>query len=160
MADGLHLQQVLINLVSNAIKFTNAGEIELSLQLIHSNSQTNNTFRFSVRDTGIGFSTKNKSKIYESFTQEDFSTIRKYGGTGLGLSISNGILAMMDSNLELESTRFSSQENYKSIPIIGITAGIMRNEKAKCLEAGMDDFITKPILDEIFISLIMKWVLH
>ncbi|WNH10490.1 ATP-binding protein [Thalassobellus suaedae] len=103
LTDGLRLQQVLINLVSNAIKFTKEGEIELSLQLMHTNSQATNMFRFSVRDTGIGISTQNKNKIFEAFTQEDLSTTKQYGGAGLGLSICNGILAMMDSNLQLES---------------------------------------------------------
>ncbi|WNH10491.1 response regulator [Thalassobellus suaedae] len=61
---------------------------------------------------------------------------------------------------EIENTLFLNQKSYKSIPIIGITAGIMRDEKTKCLEAGMNDFMAKPIINNIFISLIRKWILR
>lgn len=100
LTDGLKLKQVLVNLMSNAIKFTNEGEVEFKISMIRTEK---NTFRFSVRDTGIGIKEEHKSTIFDAFTQGDRSTTKKYGGTGLGLSISNGILALLDSHLKVES---------------------------------------------------------
>ena len=280
IADGLRLQQVLVNLMNNAVKFTNKGEIELSVGLLKTHDQAGNTFRFSIRDTGIGISTENQNKIFDAFAQEDLSTTKKFGGTGLGLSISNGILALMDSYIqleseigigslfyfdvflkplqedpgnsnfsrnslelredlsidkdlkslvikiliaednqvnmllaqalirsllpkatilkaldgkmaveifekerpdlilmdiqmpvlngldatkrirEMESTLMSSQEDYQKTPIIAITAGILKEEKEKSLAAGMDDFLAKPIINEMFISSIKRWAFH
>ena len=91
-----------MNLLSNALKFTEFGEIELNISEIK--SSTNKTvLRFSVSDTGIGIKKDNNEKIFDSFVQEDNSTSRKFGGTGLGLAISNQLLALMGSKLELNS---------------------------------------------------------
>ena len=100
--DEIRLRQVLINLLSNALKFTENGEIELSISEIQS-GKGKSTFRFSVRDTGIGISNSVKSKIFGAFDQADYATTRKYGGTGLGLSISRSILNLMGSELHLQS---------------------------------------------------------
>jgi PAS domain S-box-containing protein len=101
-ADNIRLRQVLVNLLSNATKFTKQGEIELKIEPILLAEQST-TFRFSVRDTGIGIAPENKQKIFEAFTQEDASTTRRFGGTGLGLTISNKLLALMGCQLQLES---------------------------------------------------------
>jgi CheY-like chemotaxis protein len=102
--DGIRIRQVLINLLGNAVKFTESGEIELSLEVKPGFEQNEETvIEFSVRDTGKGISPENRRKIFEAFSQEDGSTTRKYGGTGLGLTISNKLLSLMDSQLELES---------------------------------------------------------
>jgi len=100
--DPIRLRQVLINLLSNASKFTEHGEIELGIRALE---RTGNQTRleFSVRDTGIGISPEKQSIIFEAFSQEDSSTTRKYGGTGLGLTISNKLLRLMDSTLQLDS---------------------------------------------------------
>lgn len=103
LADELRLKQVMINLLGNAIKFTEKGEIELKIEKILDLEKNYCLIRFSVRDTGIGISEHNKEKIFEAFSQEDNSTTRKYGGTGLGLTISNRILALMGSRLALVS---------------------------------------------------------
>ena len=103
LADELRLKQVMINLLGNAIKFTEKGEIELKIEKILDLEKNYCMIRFSVRDTGIGISEHNKEKIFDAFSQEDNSTTRKYGGTGLGLTISNRILALMGSKLELIS---------------------------------------------------------
>jgi PAS domain S-box-containing protein len=97
-ADGLRLKQVLVNLVSNAVKFTEQGKVTLGVRL-----DEGNFFRFYVSDTGIGIATDKQEKIFEAFAQEDGSTTRKYGGTGLGLAISNKLLGLMQSKLQLES---------------------------------------------------------
>jgi len=103
LADELRLKQVMINLLGNAIKFTEKGEIELKIEKILDLERNYCLIRFSVRDTGIGISEHNKEKIFDAFSQEDNSTTRKYGGTGLGLTISNRILALMGSKLALIS---------------------------------------------------------
>jgi PAS domain S-box-containing protein len=102
-ADGNRLKQVLLNLLANAAKFTEKGEIELKVvAIVHQPGAA--TLRFSVRDTGIGIRSDRQQKIFEAFAQEDGSTTKRYGGTGLGLTISNKLLAMMDSELQLQST--------------------------------------------------------
>ncbi|NIJ45718.1 PAS domain S-box-containing protein [Wenyingzhuangia heitensis] len=101
-ADSIRLKQILINLLGNAAKFTEHGEIELKIEVIKLNKNTN-TFRFSVRDTGVGIKKEKQDKIFDAFSQEDTSTTKKYGGTGLGLTISNKLLKMMDSQLQVES---------------------------------------------------------
>lgn len=97
--DELRIKQILINLLSNSIKFTKTGEIELKVELL-----SNNNFKFSVRDTGIGISKHNQQGIFSAFSQADESTTRQYGGTGLGLAISNRLLSLMNSKLDVEST--------------------------------------------------------
>ncbi|SDF47574.1 PAS domain S-box-containing protein [Mucilaginibacter pineti] len=101
--DTVRLQQVLVNLLSNASKFTEHGEIELKVENLTPGSE-NALFRFSVRDTGIGIKPEKQHKIFDAFAQEDGSTTKKYGGTGLGLAISNRLLGLMGSRLELDST--------------------------------------------------------
>lgn len=101
-ADSVRLKQVLVNLLGNASKFTEKGEIELKIENLHSDGDFNR-IRFSVRDTGIGINPAKQKKIFEAFSQEDSSTTKKYGGTGLGLTISNRLLGLMGSNLQLVS---------------------------------------------------------
>ncbi len=101
-ADSVRLKQVLINLLSNAAKFTGHGEIELGIEALSAGAAQLD-LRFSVRDTGIGIHPDKQKKVFEAFSQEDGSTTKKYGGTGLGLTISNKLLGMMGSRLQLES---------------------------------------------------------
>lgn len=103
-ADEVKVRQVLVNLLGNATKFTNEGEIELKIDLLkRAENNDNVVLRFAVRDTGIGIAPKNKAKIFEAFSQEDSSTTRRFGGTGLGLSISNKLLDLMGGKLLVES---------------------------------------------------------
>ena len=101
--DSLRLKQVLMNLLSNAKKFTEKGEIELRVDFLSKQDDFTN-LRFSVRDTGIGIKAEKQEKIFDAFSQEDASITKRYGGTGLGLTISNKLLMMMGSGLKLEST--------------------------------------------------------
>jgi PAS domain S-box-containing protein len=103
-SDALRLRQVLTNLLGNAVKFTDKGEIELKIEIVHKESEDKALIRFSVRDTGIGINPENQQKIFDAFSQEDASTSRKYGGTGLGLAISKKLLGLMGSELQLQST--------------------------------------------------------
>jgi len=104
LTDPVRLRQVLVNLMGNALKFTDSGEVELKIEN-QSFDEVEGKARliFSVRDTGIGIPFEKQKKIFESFSQADTTTTRQYGGTGLGLTISARIVEMMGSELKLES---------------------------------------------------------
>jgi signal transduction histidine kinase/ActR/RegA family two-component response regulator len=259
VADSLRLKQILVNLIGNAIKFTIAGNITISISEIATSSGFS-TLLFSVKDTGVGIQKQNQDKIFNSFIQGEISTTRKFGGTGLGLTISNQLLGLMQSKLYLKSEPELGSEFYFSIqfklagasdkavvqmdasipksdralriliaedneinlllvrlmiknsfpnavilearnglevieiyqtvpldlilmdiqmplkngyettteirqielskrtPIIALTAGILKEEKQKCLDLGMDDYISKPINSEELHSAILKVV--
>lgn len=266
-ADSIRLKQVLVNLLSNALKFTSFGQIRLDINQISAFDTNSSTVRFSVKDTGIGIKHYNQEKIFHSFIQEDNSTSRKYGGTGLGLTISNQLLKLMKSKLHLISkygdgsdfsfsikikkvnskkintiglnsliketinakkenledlnilivednkvnmflaktlvnrilpnaiifeaydgneavkyfkkqpldfilmdiqmpikngyeatTEIRKLKGAEKIPIIALTAGIMVGEKEKCLEAGMSDYISKPIIQSDLEKIVLKWM--
>lgn len=268
--DSVRLKQILINLLANAVKFTEIGSIKLEVSVITKIDDCNAKIRFTVIDTGIGILEENKKKIFRAFSQEDSSTTRKFGGTGLGLTISNQLLGLMNSRLQLDSTvdlgstfyfdlelktsneapatislydtDFASinrkvlntktnskkvtvlivEDNKvnmlllktiiknmpvdatifevingqqaveqfeainpdiifmdiqmpvmngyeatekirkllsgKIVPIIAITAGTEKEEKEKCLKAGMNDYIPKPIIKGIVDETFLKWV--
>ena len=101
-SDPGRLRQVLLNIVGNAIKFTEAGEVVLALTVVHGTSQTAK-IRFSVRDTGIGIPADKIGHIFESFSQVDETTTRRFGGTGLGLTISSRLVDLMGGQLQVES---------------------------------------------------------
>lgn len=267
--DSVRLKQILINLLANAVKFTEKGSIKLDVNVLDKIDDSNATIRFAVIDTGIGILDQNKKKIFKAFSQEDSSTTRKFGGTGLGLTISNQLLGLMNSHLQLESkidvgstfyfdldlkisdepaeklslfeTDFDTIKDIvvkktisikkikilivednkvnmlllktiiknlklnpviyevingkdavdqfeainpdiifmdiqmpimngyeatqiirtlksgQNVPIIAITAGTEKEEKEKCLKAGMNDYIPKPIIKGIIEETISKW---
>ena len=100
--DPLRLKQILINLLNNAIKFTELGFVKLNVKLegiVHNNYK----LRFEVEDSGIGISRENQTKLFKSFSQADTSTTRKFGGTGLGLAICKRLTQMMDGEIGVES---------------------------------------------------------
>jgi len=97
------LKQILINLIGNAVKFTEKGKVTLSITNQETISANENKILFSVKDTGIGIKKDFQEEIFSAFSQGDNSTTRKFGGTGLGLTISNQLLSLMDSKLILES---------------------------------------------------------
>lgn len=106
MGDPFRLEQVLINLVNNAIKFTESGNIILSIQpepgeAVHAHDVTQ--LKFSVKDTGIGLTQTQQADLFQSFSQADDSITRKYGGTGLGLTISKRLVEMMGGRIWVES---------------------------------------------------------
>ncbi|MFP4566740.1 MAG: PAS domain-containing protein [Spirochaetaceae bacterium] len=100
--DPYRLTQVIVNLLSNAVKFTEHGFVQLRAEVLAANDERTRV-RFSVRDTGVGIEPQHQHAIFDSFTQADPSTTRRFGGTGLGLAISNRILEKLDSHLELDS---------------------------------------------------------
>ncbi|MFZ5515762.1 MAG: PAS domain S-box protein [Candidatus Zhuqueibacterota bacterium] len=102
IGDPMRLRQILVNLISNAIKFTEQGEIFIKVEL--KERIGNELFLyFSVKDTGLGIAKDRQKEIFESFTQADSSTTRKFGGTGLGLSISRQLVEMMKGQIWVES---------------------------------------------------------
>jgi len=101
-ADSIRLKQILVNLISNSLKFTSFGYIRLDVEPVKAGKKKA-VIKFSIKDTGIGIKQYNQKKIFNSFVQEDSATSRKFGGTGLGLAISNLLLGLMKSNLELKS---------------------------------------------------------
>ena len=249
--DPVRLNQILTNLINNAIKFTEKGEVKLSVDIISEDDKTIN-LRFVVQDTGIGIAEDKIESVFESFTQASSDTTRKYGGTGLGLTISRQLIELqggtislvsklgagssfsfvlpvkraeksvasernieqtevpgmdhvnillaednlinqkvaskllfkkgaqvdianngsevldmlekkkydiilMDINMPVldgfETTQCIRQSNsrFKRIPIIALTASALASEKAKCIEMGMDDYLSKPFkAEELF----------
>jgi CheY-like chemotaxis protein len=102
VGDAARLRQILTNLVGNAIKFTETGDIAIRVEASSVNERTA-ALRFVVRDTGIGIPEDKQSYIFEMFAQADASTTRRYGGTGLGLAISQQLVKLMGTSLLLES---------------------------------------------------------
>jgi PAS domain S-box-containing protein len=102
IGDPLRLGQILINLVNNAVKFTERGEVLVTVALEEQLADRVKV-RFSVRDSGIGMTPEQCAKLFQAFSQADTSTTRKYGGTGLGLSISKGLVEMMEGAIWAES---------------------------------------------------------
>jgi signal transduction histidine kinase/ActR/RegA family two-component response regulator len=102
--DGLRLRQILTNLVSNALKFTLAGEIFIGVQLEQRNPGDAVTLLFMVRDTGIGIPADKQERLFKAFSQLDSSTTRKYGGTGLGLAISQKLVSLMGGQIKVTSS--------------------------------------------------------
>jgi CheY-like chemotaxis protein len=102
VGDPLRLRQILINLIGNAIKFTEVGEIILAVDHDPTAAEPG-SLRFTVTDTGIGVARDQLDAIFSNFTQADSSTTRKYGGTGLGLAIAQRLVGLMDGRIWLES---------------------------------------------------------
>jgi signal transduction histidine kinase len=119
--DPARLRQVLVNLIGNAIKFTQRGKVSLEIERLTPKGASAERLRFAVRDTGAGIANEKQSLIFEPFRQAEGSTTRTYGGTGLGLSISSRLV------------------------VLALTAHALVEDRSTCLAAGMDGFLTKPI---------------
>lgn len=102
IVDSLRLSQVLNNFISNAIKFTKQGEIELRAELV-SHLDSGDRIRFSVKDTGVGIAADAQERLFQRYRQESADTARMYGGTGLGLAICRRLAEMLDGQIELHS---------------------------------------------------------
>lgn len=101
--DPFRLGQILLNLINNAIKFTEEGEIVVSITVVETNDNNQVKLLFSVKDTGVGIAESARDKLFSSFTQADSSMSRKYGGTGLGLAICKSLVEMMSGEIWVDS---------------------------------------------------------
>ena len=119
VGDPLRLGQVLINLTNNAVKFTESGEVVLTVSPIH-RGENFIWLRFSIRDTGIGLTSEQLGRLFSVFSQADTSTTRKYGGTGLGLTISEQLVAMMGGRIHVTSV-FGQGSTFEFTASFGIS---------------------------------------
>ena len=116
LSDETRLNQVFSNLLSNAIKFTHSGGITLGARKLSSTSKKS-MVQFMVKDTGIGIPMNKQQEVFESFTQADTNTTRKYGGTGLGLAISRKLVGLFAGDLKMQSEEGKGSTFYFTIEL-------------------------------------------
>ncbi len=141
LGDDLRVRQVLINLIGNSIKFTDKGYVSLKVSLLKENKETQ-TISFEIKDSGIGMSEEFINHIFDKFSQEANKANRKYAGTGLGMAICRDLLALMNSQLKIESFRgrgttisfdieFKKSINNSSLPLTKISNLELNNISSK-----------------------------
>jgi signal transduction histidine kinase/CheY-like chemotaxis protein len=118
------IRQVLLNLASNAVKFTQTGSVFMQADLLESLGADNVIVRFSVMDTGMGIESGNLERLFEPFTQASLSVKREFGGTGLGLTISRGLVNLMGGKLAVESTKGRGSNFWFDIPLKAVGGGL------------------------------------
>jgi two-component system sensor histidine kinase/response regulator len=157
IGDGGRVRQVLLNLMGNAIKFTERGEVSLQVVTEGRTSDGLECLRFSVRDTGIGIPADKQDLIFEAFSQADGSTTRRFGGTGLGLTICSKLVALMKGRIWVESTVGQGSTFHFTIPVTAQT------QKAVHLDNTPLQDLTVLIVDDnatnrqIFERTLLKW---
>ncbi len=122
--DSHRLQQVLVNLVSNAIKFTAQGEIDLSVKRVSAEAEKV-VLQFTLRDTGIGMTEAQLARLFSPFTQADSSTTRKFGGTGLGLVISRRLTEIMGGTIDVSSIHGQGSEFSVTLPFVSASTSAL-----------------------------------
>ena len=129
--DSHRIRQILTNIVGNAIKFTEQGQVSLSVSLSdHQNSDNKLCLLFKVVDTGIGIPKEHIEEIFENFNQSDNSLTRKYGGTGLGLAISKQLCEMMGGTISVKSTPGSGSEFQFTIQLFSVSTSEIKEKKS------------------------------
>src|SRR6056297_1284952 len=154
VTDQLRLEQVLRNLLSNAMKFTEKGRVDLDVLVIADEGATDKQIIFAVRDTGIGIPENKQKLVFESFRQADGSTQRKYGGTGLGLSICRQIAELLGGTLTLKSSEETGSTFTLTLPLMeaGENADVTDSETDphRKSAAAADEYVSIP--DVLLIS--------
>lgn len=117
ISDAARLRQVLVNLVGNAVKFTDQGKVSIHVETEYCPNHNKLTLRFNVRDTGIGIAPEKQSQLFQSFSQLHPSINRKYGGTGLGLSICKRLVELMGGAISVDSTENEGSNFYFTLPL-------------------------------------------
>ncbi|MCB9948280.1 MAG: response regulator [Rhodospirillaceae bacterium] len=157
--DRVRLQQVLINLLGNAVKFTDSGQVDLQVGVVGGDEATARV-RFAISDTGIGIDAQIQARIFDSFVQADASTARRFGGTGLGLTICNRLVRLMGGTLRVDSTPGTGSTFAFEIPLTRWSSGPHLAEcadlagkrvllvaapsmRARCLENWLDAWQTR-----------------
>jgi len=128
LGDPTRLRQVLLNLIDNAIKFTEQGSVTVEIG-VESATDDAVVVRFAVIDTGIGISSEMQTRVFEAFTQADGTTTRRFGGTGLGLTISLQLVSLMGGRMWLESTPGGGSAFHFSLPMQRVPAPAARLRK-------------------------------
>jgi CheY-like chemotaxis protein/HPt (histidine-containing phosphotransfer) domain-containing protein len=162
VGDPIRLRQIIINLVGNAIKFTERGEVLVDVSCVAQN-EGGLRLRFSVTDTGIGVSPDKQRLIFDAFSQADNSITRRFGGTGLGLSISSRLVSLMGGELELQSeeehgSTFSfalwfARSEFRAAPSIHVQPDLLRNKDVLIVD---DNATNRRILEEM----VRSWGMH
>ncbi len=141
--DGQRLSQVLIQLVENAIKFTQLGSVELLVSLEKGFASINNIsgqglqIKFTVIDTGMGITESKQKQLFKAFTQDDFSNTRKYGGLGLGLTVSRQIVDLMGGSIAIDSNYGQGSEFSFSVPFDVVENSTAVNEASVGIDSGL-----------------------
>ncbi len=141
VGDDLRLRQILTNLVSNAMKFTQQGEVFIGVHLVQSDGAENVTLHFEVRDTGIGIPREKLDRLFKAFSQVDSSTTRKYGGTGLGLAICDKLVTLMKGDFHV-----NSEEGKGSVFSFNIKTAVGKKQLKAYTQYNMADLRNKKIL--------------
>ncbi|MFA5170031.1 MAG: ATP-binding protein [Sulfuriferula sp.] len=143
IVDSLRLSQVLNNFVSNAIKFTQQGEIELRAELVQ-HLDSGDQIRFSVKDTGVGISAEVQERLFQRYRQESADTARMYGGTGLGLAICRRLAEMLDGQIELQSEHGQGSvfSLTLTLPISGVPGEAVRDMHLEVQQRKVTPLIT------------------
>ena len=154
--DAGRVRQILVNLVGNAVKFTERGQV--TLRVTKQSSQGRYvTLRFAVSDTGVGISEEARTRLFQPFTQADGTTTRKFGGTGLGLSISKRMVELMQGEIGIESQEHNGSTFWFTAPFEAMAA-VESNPTAVALQGHralvVDD---DPVAREVFHQYILSW---
>ncbi|ANS77363.1 PAS domain-containing sensor histidine kinase [Paenibacillus yonginensis] len=128
IGDAMRIRQVLVNLISNAVKFTELGGVTLTLEAEHAADERRTALTFKVQDTGIGIPYEQRDQLFVSFSQLHPQLNRKYGGTGLGLAISKKLVELMGGTIGVESIEGAGSTFYFTIPCERVAEGGMESE--------------------------------
>lgn len=158
MTDGARLRQILVNLVGNAVKFTETGEISISVMLEASEASGNLIVKFIVKDTGLGIPVSSQGLLFQSFSQLHPSINRKYGGTGLGLAISKKLVELLGGSIGVNSCEDEGSEFYFTVEVslpkeewdqkvtVNASTDVVRNDKSAVKELTTGEYGPMSIL--------------